>query len=153
MAWIEGTEEQTFVVKKDLATVEAFFSDPAEFKRCLSDLNSAEEVEPMVWRWVLNEKSEKGITFQPDYTVVYKAGDGMLEWETREGNMRSEGVARYTRITTNRTEVHYRETVATDLPIPRLLAKVFGPIVAREIRKSVGAYLDASRDWLENSAQ
>lgn len=150
MAWIEGTEEQTFVVKKDYDTVAGFFSDPAEFKRCLSELETGEEIEPMVWRWVLREKSEKGINFQPDYTVVYTAGDGMLEWQTREGNMRTEGVARYTKITGERTEVYYRETIATDLPIPRLLAKVFSPIVAREIRKGVGAYLDASRAWLES---
>src|SRR5690554_78308 len=153
MAWIEGTEEQTFIVKKDYDAVAGYFGNPAEFKRSLSELESAEQIEPMVWRWVLREKSEKGITFQTDYTVAYTAGDGILEWHTLEGNMRSEGVARYTRITGDRTEVHYRETIATDLPIPRLLAKVFSPIVAREIRKGVGAYLDASRAWLENPSE
>lgn len=153
MAWIEGTEEQTFIVKTDYDAVEGYFSNPAEFKRCLSELESAEQIEPMVWRWGLKEKSEKGITFKPDYTVAYRAGDGFLEWHTLEGNMRSEGVARYTKITGDRTEVYYRETIATDLPIPRLLAKVFSPIVSREIRKGVGAYLDGSRAWLEGRSK
>lgn len=152
MAWIEGTEEQTFVVNQPCEVVADYFGDPGEFKRSLSDLESAEQIEPMVWRWVLREKSEKGITYQPEYTVSYTRGDATVEWETLEGNMRSEGVARYTALDDERTEVFYRETIATDLPIPRLLAKVFRPIVAREIRKGVGGFLDASRQWLERSA-
>lgn len=153
MAWIEGTEEQTFVVNRGYDEVANYFSDPAEFKRCLSDLESAEEVEPMVWRWQLKEKSEKGITFRADYTVAYKASDGEVEWETRQGNMRSEGVARFKKLSDERTEVNYRETIATDLPVARLLAKVFGPIVAREIRRGVGSFLDASREWLEHGSK
>lgn len=146
MAWIEGTEEQTFEVNAGYDDVVNFFSDPATFKQCLSQTEKAEEVEPMVWRWVLQEKSEKGITYKADYVVEYETvDDGHFRWSTREGNMRSEGFTKFEKLGEGRTKVHYKETIATDLPIPRLMAKVFSPIVAREIRKGVGEFLDCAR--------
>ena len=151
MAWIEGTEEQTFVVEAPFEEVVDFFGDPAIFKTCLDQVETAEEVEPMVWHWVLEEKSEKGITYQADYTVRYERQDDSVEWETIEGNMRSEGVTECTDLGNGRTEVHYRETIATDLPIPKLMAKVFSPIVSREIRSGVGGYLVCARQHLESS--
>ena len=33
--------------------------------------------------------------------------------------------------------VTYQETLAPDLPIPNLMAKVFGPIVAREVSRGI----------------
>ncbi len=150
MAWIEGTEEQTFVVNAPYEQVIEFFSDPAIFSDCLTEVETAEEIEPYVWRWVLEEKSEKGITYQADYTVEYERKDDHVEWHTREGNMRSEGICRCKELGEARTEVFYRETIATDLPIPRLLAKVFSPIVAREIRQGVGGFLDAARAKLQS---
>ena len=150
MAWIEGTEEQTFAVNSSYQDVVDFFSDPATFKECLSQIETAEEVESMVWRWVLEEKAEKGITYQADYTVAYeKVDDGHFKWTTREGNMRSEGFTKFKELGDGRTEVHYKETIATDLPIPRLMAKVFSPIVSREIRKGVGSFLDCARRRLD----
>ncbi len=151
MAWIEGTEEQTFEVDASLQEAADFFADPATFQECLSQVEQAEEVEPMVWRWVLQEKSEKGITYQADYTVEYeRVSDDHVKWSTREGNMRSEGFARFDELDNGRTEVHYQETIATDLPIPRLMAKVFSPIVSREIRKGVGSFLDCARQRLSS---
>lgn len=150
MAWIEGTQEKTFEVDAPVDEVAAFFCEPAEFQACLTQVVTAEEVEPMVWRWVLEEKAEKGINYQADYTVAYeRIGEGSVRWETREGNMRSEGVTECREIAGGRTEVHHKETIATDLPIPRLMAKVFSPIVSREIRKGVTSFLDCARQRLE----
>ena len=152
MAWIDGTEEQTFVVRADREAVAEFFCEPANFKACLGQLESAEEVEPGVWHWVLEEKAEKGIKFQGDYVVEYTRDGDTVEWHTREGNMKSEGVTRCKALGDGRTEVYYRETIATDLPIPRLMAKIFKPIVAREIRGGVGDFLDRSKAHLESQA-
>jgi carbon monoxide dehydrogenase subunit G len=146
MAWIEGTEEQTFVVDAPYQDVVDFFGDPATFKECLDQVESAEETEGGVWHWVLQEKAEKGIRFKADYTVKYEmTGEGRVQWHTLEGNMRSEGVTECSEVGEDRTEVRYKETIATDLPIPKLMAKVFRPIVAREIRKGVGSFLDCAR--------
>lgn len=149
MAWIEGTEDRKFEVDAPLDEVVDFFGDPAKFKECLTEVESAEEVDEKVWRWVLEEKSEKGITYQADYVVEYRqTSDTRVEWDTREGNMRSEGFMEAKDSGGGRTEVHYKETIATDLPIPRLMAKVFSPIVSREIRKGVGDYLDCAQKRL-----
>lgn len=153
MAWIEGTEEQTFSVNTPVERVGRFFSDPAHFKECFVALESAEMIDPLIWHWVLREKSEKGITFQPDYTVIYKVGAQLLEWQTLEGNLRTEGVAHWSELDGGRTEIFYRETIAVDLPIPRLLAKVFGVIVSREIRQDVSGYLDNVRRYLSRPAK
>jgi uncharacterized membrane protein len=150
MAWIEGSEEQTFVVNAPYEKVANFFGDPGEFQCCIIGLESAERMDPLIWHWVLNEKTEKGVSYQADYTVAYnKQGDGVIEWQTIKGNLRTEGISRCTKLDEDRTEVYYRETIASDLPIPRLLAKVFSPIVAREIRQGVTGFLANSREWLE----
>lgn len=149
MAWIEGTHEETFTVNADYDDVVAFFCDPAEFKRAFNQMESMEEVEDGVWEWVLEEKNEKGIKFQGRYVVDYVREGDTLTWSTREGNMRSEGKTEITDLGGGQTEVHYVETLATDLPIPRLAAKIFKPIVAREIRQGVGEFLEICRDLLE----
>jgi hypothetical protein len=64
--------------------------------------------------------------------------------------MRSEGFTKFEKLGEDRTKVHYKETIATDLPINRLMAKVFSPIVSREIRKGVGEFLDCARQRLSS---
>lgn len=148
MAWIKGTEEQTFEVNVPLKQVRAVMGNPGVFQKCFAELDSAEELEPMLWRFTLQEKAERGVRFKPDYQVQYESQQEGLSWEPVRGNLRTEGVARWRALDDERTEIYYRETIAVDLPIPRILAKIFGLIVAREIRQDVGAYLDNMREFL-----
>lgn len=150
MAWIEGTEDRTFTVAAPYDEVVDFFCEPAQFKDAFSQMEKAEEVEPKVWHWTLQKKSEKGITFQGDYTVAYEREGDEATWSTRDGNMRSSGRVSFREIGPETTQVHYVETLATDLPIPRLMARVFQPIVGREIRKGVGDFLDRAQSILES---
>jgi len=149
MAWIEGTEEKTFVVDAAYEDVVEFFCNPEQFQEAFTQLENIEEVEDGVWKYTLEEKAEKGIRFQGVYTVRYERDGDVCTWETLEGNMRSEGRVSF-RDLNGKTEVDYLETIATDLPIPRLMAKVFKPIVAREIRGGVGEYLDNATEILES---
>jgi uncharacterized membrane protein len=149
MAWIEGTHEETFVVDAPHEEVAEFFCDPAKFQEALGQVESAEETEEGVWHWVLEEKAEKGIKYQADYTVKYERDGDTLTWHTLEGNMKSEGKTVVTDLGGGQTEVEYKETIATDLPIPKLMAKVFKPIVAREIAGGVGDFLEKSRELLQ----
>ncbi len=149
MAWIEGTHEETFVVGAPFDEVVAFFCDPARFKEAFSQMEVGEEVAELVWHWVLHEKNEAGIKFKADYTVEYERDGNALQWSTRDGgNMTSTGRTQVIDLGGGQTEVVYRETIATDLPIPRLAAKLFRPIVSREIAKGVGEFLDLSRQIL-----
>lgn len=146
MAWIEGTHEETFTVDAPYADVVDYFCDPAKFKAAFSQMESGEEVSDGVWHWVLEEKNEGGIKFKPDYTVTYERDGDALQWSTQEGcNMTSTGRTELTDLGGGQTEVAYRETIATDLPIPRLAAKLFRPIVSREIARGVGDFLERSR--------
>lgn len=151
MAWIDGTHEETFVVDAPYDEVVAFFCDPARFQEAFGQMETCEELEELVWHWVLAEKNEKGVKFQGDYTVEYTREGDSLSWSTRDGGtMTSEGQTKITDLGAGQTEVEYRETIATDLPIPKLMAKVFKPIVSREIASGVGEFLERSREILES---
>ena len=152
MAWVEGTEKQSLVINAPVAKVVDFFADPKQLRICLTQLESAEEIEPNVWKWTLREKNEKGIKFQGIYTVRYtRKSDSTVVWETVDAQtMRAEGTV-VCRALGNKTEIEYQETIATDLPIPRLAAKVFRPLVAHEIRKDVGSYLELAKQHLEKT--
>ena len=149
MAWVGGSEDRTFVVEAPYEEVVDYFCDPARFKVAFSQLEKGEEVEENTWRWVLREKAEKGITFKPDYTVRYQREGDTARWETVRGNMRSKGSVSFRKLGDERTEVHYTEEIESDLPIPRLAARVFKPIVAREVRGGIGDFLDRSTAHLE----
>ena len=117
MAWVEGVVERTFVVDAPLEKVASFFCDPAQFQAAFGSMEKSEEVEDGVWNWTLEEKSEKGITFQGIYKVKYVRDGDSVTWETLEGNVRSNGTTRCRDIGGDRTEVVYNETMQTDLPI------------------------------------
>lgn len=154
MAWVKGTEKRTFVVSRPLSAVRQFFLNPSEFRAAFTQLESSEETAPNEWRWVLISKTELGVTFQGDYTVHYRpdGAKGESEWSTLKGNMRSSGRVQCFRVSDDETEVHYLETLEVDLPIPGLAARMFQPIVSREIRSGVGEFLEKAKQILESQS-
>lgn len=143
MTWIEGEHQRTFEVEAPLDEVAEFLSDPSRLRHCIVDLEKAEKVDDQTWRWVLEEIGAKNITFQGDYTVRYQRDGDVVTWEsTGDGTMRTEGRAQLEAIDDDTTRVDYREALSSDLPIPRLTKKVFRPIVAREVRRGVDAFVD-----------
>lgn len=151
MAWVEGTEEQEFDVKGDPSDVSDYFANPARFSAAFSQLEKHEKIDDTTWRWTLVEKNEKGVHFQGCYTVRYERTPDGARWETVDGNMKTTGYVTC-KASGNGTRVRYHETLAVDLPIPRLAAKLFQPIVAREIRGGVGDFLHRSRKILDSNS-
>lgn len=151
MAWIEGTHEETRVIRAPLDRVRNWFGNPSVFREAMAQVQTAEEIESGLYRWILTEKNEKGIRFRPDYTVRYTLTGDEVTWQPVDGNMKSSGRCTMRAVADDRTEIAYRESIAVDLPIPRLMAKVFSPIVAREIRGGVVEYLDLSQKALEKA--
>lgn len=145
MAWIDATHEEKFVVDADYEIVRNIFCDPARFKAAFTEMERSEEVEPETWRWILKEKSEKGIKFKADYTVRYTREDNVLTWDTVEGNMKSRGRLEVRKTASEKAEVDYSETISTSLPIPKLMTKVFQPIVQREVTRGVSDFLHHAR--------
>jgi carbon monoxide dehydrogenase subunit G len=150
MAWIEGTEERTFRVDAPADRVAEFFASPAEFKACMTELESAEPVEDDTWRWVLEEKGAKGLSFQGEYTVRYERDGHQVTWTTvRDSNMRSEGSVDVESLDDGTSRVTYQARISADLPIPKLMAKAFEGIIANEVTKGVGAFLDNAKRTLD----
>ena len=152
MAWIDGTHEETFVVDAPADEVADFFCDPARFQEAFGEMESGEEIEDGVWHWTLKEKNEKGISFKGEYTVEYQRDAMTVTWTTRSGgNMTSEGRTEVTDLGGGQAEVKYLEKIATDLPIPKLAAKMFRPIVSKNIANGVGDFLTRARSILQSS--
>ena len=153
MAWIEGTERRTYDIHAPIEKVYAFLSTPELLKAAFLELERHEILDATTARWILKEKNEKGVKFRPDYTVRYGGnGRDRVEWSSLAGgNMRAKGKAVLRSKGVDVTEVQYEETIASDLPIPGLMARVFQPIVAREIRKGVQGFLDRIKARLEQA--
>lgn len=160
MAKIAATEERTLIVSASVDEVYGFFTNPALLREETPEVERFELLGPGTARWVLAEKAEKGIRFQADYTVEY-SGDGgdRVTWRTvgaigqgeqggqggqgpGSGNLDVTGEVRLRRLDDRRTEIRYRETLTPDLPITPILAALFRPIVAREVRADIGRFLD-----------
>ena len=153
MTWIEAGHKRTFEVDAPLDEVADFFSDPSQIRHCMQELETGEKVDEQTWRWILKEIGAKGITFQGDYTVRYVRDGDEVTWKSEgEGTMRTEGTAEFEEIDEGRTRVDYEETLASDLPIPKLARRVFRPIVAREVRKGVEEFIDGIIDYLNSGS-
>lgn len=143
MTWLEASHERTIEVDAPLDEVADFFADPERLRHCMVALDFGEKVDEKTWRWFMKEVGAKGISFRGDYTVTYERDGDVVRWKSHgEGTMKSDGVANFKALGEDRTAVTYKETIASDLPIPRLGAKVFKPIAAREVRKGIDLLLD-----------
>ena len=71
MAWISGELERTFTIDAPYEQVLEYFQDPAKFKAAFGEMEKTEQVDGGVWKWTLEEKNEKGISFQGVYMVAY----------------------------------------------------------------------------------
>lgn len=148
MPKIPATEKQTFEVDVPIAEVYDAFVNTEVVKQNFVGLEDCELREDGEARWIVKEKADKGIRFKGDYTVKYEGnGKDHVTWRTTAGNVDTNAEVRLTE-TSSGVRVEYEETVAPDLPIPRLMAKVFKPIVAKEVRKDLKAYIDNVRRYL-----
>lgn len=149
MAWIEASHQRRLEVNVPKEEVAQFLADPSRLIHCMVDLERGEEVDEQTWRWIREEIGARNITFQGDYTVRYEREGDTVRWESiGEGNMRTKGVAHVRELGPERSEVDYEETIASDLPIPKLAAKVFRPIVAREVKKGIDSFLEQVESYL-----
>lgn len=143
MVRIAASGEWTFCVPASLPSVYDFFAEPAQLCALLDSVDSYAVLEAGRVRWILKEKVEKGIHFKGDYTVVYE-GNGIdhVHWHGIEGNMGGEGDVWLSATPDGGTKIRYRETVAPDLPITALMARLMQPIVARELRTELETFLE-----------
>lgn len=151
MAWFEGEHRTTETIQAPADKVLAWFGNPEIFKAAIGDLQTLDKVDDNTWRFVLTERSEKGIRFQPDYTVTYTTDGDTVRWKTREGcNMLTTGEARVT-AAGDGARVEYFESIRTEIPVPKLLASFARGLVSKEVSKGISSYVRASKRKLEAS--
>ncbi len=149
MAWIDGAEDRIFYLDLGEAEVVDFFCNPHRFTEAFTTLEKGSEIEPNVWEYILEPISAGGIRFQGKYIVEYERDGNTIWWSSRdEENMKSEGKTVVSKVG-SRIQVEYEETISTNLPIPKIAAKVFRPIVAHEVKKGINAFLDTACQLLE----
>lgn len=153
MAWVSGSAKRTFEIRAPMAQVYEFLTTPDQIVEALEDLERREMFDPSTARFIYKARTEKGVTFQGDCTVRYSGnGTDRVKWEPHgDGpcSLTCTGSAVLREGGPGVTEVTYEENSSTDLPIPKLLARVFRPILAREVKKDVYAYLDRVKAVIE----
>jgi len=153
MAWVSGSAKRVFQIRAPMAQVYEFLTTPDQIVEALKDLERKELLDPATARFLYKERTERGVTFRPDTTVRYSGnGTDQVQWGPHGDAPRTltcSGSAQLRALGGGVTEVTYEENSSTDLPIPKLLAKVFKPILAREIKKDVYAYLDRVKAVIE----
>jgi uncharacterized membrane protein len=152
MVRIAATEERVLAVEASPEQVYAFFSNPETLSGAMDAVECCQRLPENQVRWVLAEKVDKGIRFRGDYTVSFE-GDGRehIRWRSLEGNMHNDGDVWIRPRAGGGTEIHYREHVAPDLPITPLLARLIAPLVARELRSEINAFLARVQDRFARS--
>ena len=60
-----------------------------------------------------------------------------MVWSTLQGNMVSEGLARFSSRADGGTTIVYTHKIVLDLPLGRLVAKLLQPVVRRVVEPSI----------------
>lgn len=148
MAKIAITENRVFQVPADPAQVYAWLSQPEMLQQAMVDVERCEILADDRVHWVLKERVDQGIRFQPDFVVTY-SGNGSNHVSCRfvEGNMANEWDAWITPAPEG-SQISYRESIEPDLPITALMARLITPLVVKELRNDVDQFLDRVRQQL-----
>lgn len=147
MPRFSGEYRETFTLNAPIDAAKAHFADLATIAANYGGLVSHEIHDEHEITFVLEPKSEKGVTFNGQYRCRYEfTSDDTLEWKTvSTANMWSTGKARFTAVGDDRTRVDFTQHIETEMQVNKLLAKLIKPIVAREINGGTKGYLDRMR--------
>lgn len=146
MPRFSGEYRETFTVDAPIDRVKAHFADLPTIAANYGGLAGHEIHDAHEITFVLEPKSEKGVTFNGRYRGRYEfTSPDTLEWRTVDTkNMWSSGRARFVAVG-DRTRVEFSQHVETEMEVNRLLAKLIGPIVSREINAGTKGYLERMR--------
>ena len=151
MAKFAGTHTERFTIDAPAAVVARHFSDLDMIVRHYGPIERSDKLDADTLRLTLQEKGTRGIRYQGIYTVRYdRSTPNVLRWTTiASDNLWSNGEARFVEIggpgAAPRTEVHYNQTIETEIPVPRLLAGFAEGLVRNEIVGGVKSYLERMR--------
>jgi hypothetical protein len=145
MARFSGSHRETFTMDAPPQVVLAHFGDLDMIVRHYGPIERTERLDADTLTFILQEKGMRGVRYQARYTVRYERGEGCVRWHTiASENLWSRGEVRV-RARGEGSEIDYEQAIETEIPVPRLLAKVAEGIVRHEIVSGVQAYLGRMR--------
>jgi len=124
--------KRTLRVRAALPEVYHFFADPDTMKQEAQNLELYERIDATRSRWVFKSRTQqRGLYFAPEYTIE-TTGNGAdhVSWQSISGNTGSAGDVRLRRVG-DVTEIEYYQMSEPDLPVPRLVAKLFATIARK----------------------
>jgi len=146
MARVDASHLEILTVAAPVTDVYAFFADPLAQREAMIGVDSCDVLPDGTVRWVMTEREDKGLRFQPDYTLTYEGdGETHLSWRTVAGNLDNDGEVTLEALGPTTTRIRYREHVAPDLPITPLTALLLKPLIARELRSDIAAFVERVR--------
>ncbi|MCB9681554.1 MAG: hypothetical protein H6733_08805 [Alphaproteobacteria bacterium] len=148
MARLGGSIDQVFKARTDVATTLAHFADPKAIEAATDRAERIEDLGGLKLRFHLQPQNHGVYTVTPVYTVQYRIDGATLSWSTLDGNMGSEGTARFTARADGGTDVHYVHRIEIEMPVGGMVAKMLQPVVSRMVTPNLQAYVQHLLDTL-----
>ncbi|MCA9493182.1 MAG: hypothetical protein KC621_24795 [Myxococcales bacterium] len=140
MSWFEGTHTETLSLAVPAEVARAHFSDPAAIVAATKAVERS-EIDGGRIHFVIAEENHGVVKFRADYTCTYAVDGDTVRWSTDLGcNCQQSGTARIVEDGGGCTVI-YSETIAVDLPVPKLMAAAVRPLVGPMVGKEIAAYL------------
>ena len=149
MSWFEGTHTEVRSLRVAPDVARAHFCDPHAIVAATKNVERSEVTGTTV-RFVIAEENHGIVKFKADYTCTYTLSGDTVTWSTAPGcNCRQSGSARIVAEADGCT-LTYTETIAVDLPVPKLMAPAVRPLVGPMIASEIAAYLHRLATSLPN---
>lgn len=145
MSKVRVEYNRTARVRAPVADVYRFFAEPDLMAQEAVNLDRYEKLDDTRSRWLFRSRTQaKGLDFAPEYTVTISGnGEDRVSWRSIPGlgNTESEGSVEL-RETGGATEIRYRQVSTPDLPVPKLVARMFEIIARKLALKDMEEYFD-----------
>lgn len=152
MPRFEGDSHETITLHVSREDALAAFGDVNTIARYTGQMESTKIIDDHTIYFVVKPQSSHGVTFQADYTCRYEVdAQGVLTWRsTTSNNIWVSGEARFTAIGPKQTRLDYKQSLAMEMSVNRLLAKLISPLVKKGIHDGVSDYLKQMKQALES---
>lgn len=153
MPKFSGEYEESFVVDAPIDVAKNHFCNPETIAKYHGDVERWQKVDENTIHYKMIPKSEKGVTFNGEYTVKYEGSGDVFKWQSvGSGNIWARGAFHFTDEGGKRTKITFKQQMECEMQVNRFLATVIKGIVSREIANGAKAYLRRMQDSLPRSA-
>ncbi len=152
MPRFEGDTHETLILNVPREQALAAFCNPKVIARYTGQMASYKILDDHTIHFHVQPQSSHGVVFQADYICRYDVdSQGVLTWRsTTANNISVAGEARFIAISITQTRLEYKQSLAMDMTVNRLLAALIAPLIKKGIRDGVLDYLKRMKQALES---